>query len=906
MQLHLRGRIAVLAGAVALVPASAAFAAQDARDIALQHVADNAAALGVDRSDVAELSVRSQYRSRHNGITHVNLSQRHGGLEVFGATVTVNVADDGDIVFVGDTLVRNLQVAGSSTAALDAADAVDAAADGLGLGDTSGVRVLSEGSGAAQRTELSRSGISDAPIPARLGYQPTAGGLRLAWQLVIDETSESHLWNATVDAASGKLLQADDWTNHDNPGDLAATLTRGDQTNLFTTPFPVNDGSSYRNFQFANESDNDGERRLVGNPADALASPFGWHDTDGANGAELTTSRGNNVHAYLDQDANNQPDFGDTNGGPGLDFDFPADLTEHAQTHRDAAVSNLFYANNMIHDILYQYGFDEPSGNFQANNYGRGGGAGDYVRAEAADGNGTNNANFSTPAADSGTPRMQMFLWPGNQFGPQNQITVDGVGNFGAGWARFSPAVTKAGLGGRGFVYGGTGCAAAQYPAERPASWFAVADGGTAACSYLQRAQVAESLGASALIVAHTVAGEARPILAGSMAGAPVGIPAVSTTQEDGVALKAAIAGGNATGSLRKHPDHPGIRDGDLENGIVLHEYGHGVSNRLTGGPGINCLSGNEQAGEGWSDFMSVTLLLDPALDDPAGPRGLVPWVLFQPNRQGNGLRPRPYSRTMEIQPFTYDSIKTGGWLNGTSLALPHGLGHGWNAVLWDMTWDLIDKHGFNPNVYGAWNTGGNNRSIQYVIDGLKLQGCGPGLVVARAAIIAGADELSGGEDTCTLWASFARRGLGFSAVQGTTNRDDNSEAFDTHPDCRRPFEAPIADQPALNTVDAGDAQPVRFRAPAFSTSNVLTKTSPYSRLVDCTTLRTVDTSQAAITPRPFPVPAETAGNSPLSRNAQGIFTYPWKTSEAWAGTCREFVLTRSDGVQHRAYFRFT
>ena len=89
--------------------------------------------------------------------------------------------------------------------------------------------------------------------------------------------------------------------------------------------------------------------------------------------------------------------------------------------------------------------------------------------------------------------------------------------------------------------------------------------------------------------------------------------------------------------------------------------------------------------------------------------------------------------------------IKTGGWLNGDvagAAARPRPrLGVG----AWDMNWDLIDKHGFNPNIYGAWNTGGNNRALQYVIDGLKLQGCGPGLVVARAAIIAGADELSDG-----------------------------------------------------------------------------------------------------------------------------------------------------------------
>ena len=133
-----------------------------------------------------------------------------------------------------------------------------------------------------------------------------------------------------------------------------------------------------------------------------------------------------------------------------------------------------------------------------------------------------------------------------------------------------------------------------------------------------------------------------------------------------------------------------------------------------------------------------MTLLLDPRLDDPSGQRGTGSYALYQTGRNAAGIRPRPYSRNMEIQPFTYDSIKSNGWLNGASLALPHGLGHGWTSVLYDMTWDLIDKHGFNANLYGAWNEGGNLRSLQYVIDGLKLQGCGPGLVVARDAIIAG------------------------------------------------------------------------------------------------------------------------------------------------------------------------
>ena len=60
-------------------------------------------------------------------------------------------------------------------------------------------------------------------------------------------------------------------------------------------------------------------------------------------------------------------------------------------------MTNLFYWNNIIHDVFYLKGFDESAGNFQVNNYGRGGQAGDSVRAEAQDGTGVNNANFGTP-----------------------------------------------------------------------------------------------------------------------------------------------------------------------------------------------------------------------------------------------------------------------------------------------------------------------------------------------------------------------------------------------------------------------------------------------------------------------------------------------------------------------------
>ena len=59
-----------------------------------------------------------------------------------------------------------------------------------------------------------------------------------------------------------------------------------------------------------------------------------------------------------------------------------------------AATTNLFYWNNIMHDVYYQYGFDEASGNFQDNNYGNGGTSGDFVDAQAQDGGGTNIYDF--------------------------------------------------------------------------------------------------------------------------------------------------------------------------------------------------------------------------------------------------------------------------------------------------------------------------------------------------------------------------------------------------------------------------------------------------------------------------------------------------------------------------------
>lgn len=75
----------------------------------------------------------------------------------------------------------------------------------------------------------------------------------------------------------------------------------------------------------------------------------------------------------------------------------------------DAATTNLFYHLNFMHDYLYQLGFDEAAGNFQVNNFGRGGLGNDPVRALPQH-TGFNNAFFATQ--EEGQPSFTAyFLW---------------------------------------------------------------------------------------------------------------------------------------------------------------------------------------------------------------------------------------------------------------------------------------------------------------------------------------------------------------------------------------------------------------------------------------------------------------------------------------------------------------
>jgi hypothetical protein len=199
-------------------------------------------------------------------------------------------------------------------------------------------------------------------------------------------------------------------------------------------------------------------------------------------------------------------------------------------------------------------------------------------------------------------------------------------------------------------------------------------------------------------------------------------------------------------------------RDIALDSTVVVHEFTHGISNRLTGGPAnANALLSIQSGGmgEGWSDWLGMLLTIAPG-ETRNTARTVGEW-----NFPG-GLRRQPYSFDLAIDPLTLDDFN-GGFPNNEV----HNAGEIWASTLWDLSWLLIDKYGFDNDWYNG--DGGNNLVMQLVLDGMKLQPANPSFLEARDAIIAADVALNGGVNYTEIWTAFARRGMGLFADDGAS-----------------------------------------------------------------------------------------------------------------------------------------
>ena len=211
-------------------------------------------------------------------------------------------------------------------------------------------------------------------------------------------------------------------------------------------------------------------------------------------------------------------------------------------------------------------------------------------------------------------------------------------------------------------------------------------------------------------------------------------------------------------------------RDAALDASVVIHEYAHGLTSRLVGGAArVGCVTNGETLAEGWSDWYALMTTMRDG-DDRSTPRGIAGYLMGE--AEGGTVRTAPYTADFEVSPWTY--ADTRGTDDVYDLALV------WATVLWDVTWDLIDAHGFNPDLADADGGAGNQIALSLVTEALKLQPCRGGFVDGRNAILAADRILYGGAHRDLLWEAFRRRGLGGSAQQGSPELNaDNEAAFD-------------------------------------------------------------------------------------------------------------------------------
>jgi cysteine-rich repeat protein len=156
--------------------------------------------------------------------------------------------------------------------------------------------------------------------------------------------------------------------------------------------------------------------------------------------------------------------------------------------------------------------------------------------------------------------------------------------------------------------------------------------------------------------------------------------------------------------------------------------------------------------GEGWSDFFTLAFATGPG-DTGAESVGFGTYSTAQ-GSSGPGLRTQRYSTDFALNDLTLADIET--------QPAPHGVGEVWALALWEMFWQLVAAHGFDPDLYGG--KGGNNLAMQLVVDGLQLQPCNPTFDEARDALLDAESDLSSGANECLLWTAFAKRGLGANA----------------------------------------------------------------------------------------------------------------------------------------------
>jgi len=498
--------------------------------------------------------------------------------------------------------------------------------------------------------------------------------------------------------------------------------------------------------------------------------------------ATANRTLGNNVDAYADLVTPDGYSTGDkraiTTGPLTFDYTYDHELEPAANNNQHrAAVTNLFYVINWLHDYWYDSGFNEAAGNAQNNNFARGGVNGDRLHAEAQDFGGINNANMATPA-DGMSPRMQMYLWSGPE---TRTLEIDPGDLFPAtGFAAFGPTDFD--------VTGNVVLAVDGTPPTSDACTpltnnvvgrIVLVDRGT--CSFALKTLAAENAGAIGVIIANNAPGVPPPNLGNTDPPTVVTIPTLSITLEDGNNLKALLAQGPVT--ARMFRDVSTGRTGAIDNMVVSHEWGHYLHHRLSDCGTFQCSA----LSEGWADFVA----LHAALQSGNNLDGTYAMGIYAPRLLGDsgyfGIRRFPYSVDSTKNALSFRHIQNGEplpvttpmnpfWI-GTANAEAHNAGEIWASMLFQAYVDL------QKNPRGRSFNRIKRAFADYVVLGLQLAPTDATYTETRDSILA-AIQMTDPADVQVVADAFALRGAGTCAEGPPASADGDLgpvvESFET------------------------------------------------------------------------------------------------------------------------------
>jgi extracellular elastinolytic metalloproteinase len=752
--------------------------AQTRSALAIKYIKDHPALFSLKTADVADVRLIDENTDAKTGISHVYLAQFYKGISLYNAVSGIHINSKGEIVYSNSTFQGNLeQKVKNVIPSLSASASAAKAFQHLNIPVTRSLTEATSTTGKPYKPNeyrFAKDGNALQDISSELMWlaSGTTGQIALVWKVNIYKTDAREWWDVFVDAKTGDIVAKNNIViscNFTPPSETDSAITQSKNSRV-SSPDEVTAANDFNVIIRPAEAPSFASRTIINSPwnlAGAAASPFGWLN-DGANG--YTYTRGNNVWAYLDTINNNTPSVPrSADGGVGLNFNFPINFAMEPGTYTKAATTQLFYANNTMHDIWYHYGFNEASRNFQKNNNGQGGVANDLVDAEAQDSRNLtpcvrDNANMAT-GADGASPRMQMYLWSATVDAKVNSPASIAGNDPATSSSTFGPCISTTNVTGNVVIANpADGCDTLTNPAAM-AGKIALIDRGT--CAFTVKVKLAQDAGAIGVIIVNNIAG---PPIGMSGTDATITIPAVMISDVNGAAIKNAL--GTSTVNVTLTTTTPEL-DGDLDNGIMFHEYGHGITHRLTGN-GSSCMNNAERGDEGWSDWYALVGTQKPG-DNANTARSIGTYVVNEAPT-GAGLRQFPYSYNMTVDPHTYADVESSG-------GEVHTIGEVWCSALWDMYWLMINKYGYDPDIYTG--TGGNNKSMQLVIDGLKMQVCSPGFLDSRDAILKADSISNSAANSCLIWSAFARRGMGFSAIQGSSaNTNDQTAAFDLPTTC--------------------------------------------------------------------------------------------------------------------------